>query len=593
MAAVQMSASAPTPTRGRWGPRESESRDLSVKTILVVDDDKMILRLSREALKDYEIQTAMNGKDALRIINDRAPDLVLTDLKMPVMDGYELISQMTRHHRGVPIIVMTGFGSLEIARQLKRKGVFHYIEKPFEISDLRKKITDALDARSKGFIHGFTLANFLQAVEVEQKTVTLRITSQGRVGYLHINNGALIDADTESARGEAAAIEILCWDDAEIEMQGIRKQQTAIRSSLMHLLLAASKQKDECGPPADPEAPLSEAIRLAEGHHFKDAHRRLAGLLKRRPRNARAWLWYSRIIITPKSIESSLANARKLAPEDPEVIASCRQLQTAQSHMRGGTLRRCPFCWAPIEARSVGCPCCRGHLVIDDRFFKERRDPDKPALEGAVERYTRVIGREKNLNAYYYLSLAHLNLGHWEEALTVFHKTVNLAPDRKVLSDQLRMLLRHMASREVGADPAEDWPRPEGGRADDSAETASDRKRILVVEDSPTTRKVISITLGQKGYEIIEAKDGLEALSKLNEGQPDLILLDIILPKMDGYKILEIIKKNALFKHIPVIMLTSKDGMISKWKGRLAGSTAYLTKPFDPKMLVATIEKHI
>jgi len=119
------------------------------------------------------------------------------------------------------------------------------------------------------------------------------------------------------------------------------------------------------------------------------------------------------------------------------------------------------------------------------------------------------------------------------------------------------------------------------------------RTKILVVEDSSTTRKVISICLGQQGFEIIEAGDGLEALSQINEVKPDLILLDIILPKMDGYKILSIIKENPDFRDIPVVMLTSKDGILNKVKSKVAGSTAYLTKPFDPKQLLSTVEKYI
>jgi len=82
-------------------------------------------------------------------------------------------------------------------------------------------------------------------------------------------------------------------------------------------------------------------------------------------------------------------------------------------------------------------------------------------------------------------------------------------------------------------------------------------------------------------------------LSRLDESKPDLILLDIILPKMDGYQILSIIRENPEFKTIPVIMLTSKDGIINKVKGKVAGSSAYLTKPFDPTQLVETIERHI
>ena len=82
-------------------------------------------------------------------------------------------------------------------------------------------------------------------------------------------------------------------------------------------------------------------------------------------------------------------------------------------------------------------------------------------------------------------------------------------------------------------------------------------------------------------------------MSRLNETRPNLILLDILLPKMDGYQILSIIKENPEFKNIPVIMLTSKDGIINKFKSKVAGSSAYLTKPFDPAKLVETIEQHI
>ncbi len=126
------------------------------------------------------------------------------------------------------------------------------------------------------------------------------------------------------------------------------------------------------------------------------------------------------------------------------------------------------------------------------------------------------------------------------------------------------------------------------------AKTAETSVRtILVVEDSPTTRKVIALTLNQKGYVVIEAQDGMEALSRLSEEKPDLILLDIILPRMDGYKILSIIKENEELKNTPVIMLTSKGGILNKVKGKLAGSTAYLTKPFEPKDLIKTVEKYL
>ncbi len=561
-----------------------------MKTILVVDDDKLILRLAKEALKDYHLRTAENGREALEILRRSPPDLVLTDLNMPVMDGFELISFLNRRQQDIPIIVMTGFGSSEIARQLKQKGVHHYIEKPFEINLLRNKIAEVLQARSKGFIHGFTLANFLQAVEVEQKTVTLRVISNRQVGYLHIKNGELINADTENFKGEKAAIDILCWDDPEIEMQGLRTREQIIRVSLMQILLWASTRQDEKQDGSSTlDDLMDEAVWLIKGHHFKRAQKQLAAFLKKNPRNPRAWLWYSRIIINPKSIESALKNAKHLAPKDPEILEEIQKLEIVKASLQNGSVRRCPFCWTATGLKVSRCPYCRSALSISGDLFAGKKTPKKEILEKAVERYTKVIASEKNLNAHYYMSLAQLNLGRWEEGLNLFHKTVNLAPEKKGLEKQLRILLNHMASEEPACPGPGEPARPAmivPGERDQ-------KKKILVVEDSPTTRKVISITLGQKGYEIIEARDGLEALSRLSEAPPDLILLDIVLPKMDGYKILEIIRKNNLFRHIPVIMLTSKDSMISKWKGRLAGSTAYLTKPFDPKKLVTTIEKHL
>ena len=570
-----------------------------MKTILVVDDEKMILRLATEALKNhaegFKVETALNGKQALHILNDKAKsvDLVLTDLKMPVMDGYELLSYMSRSFKSIPIIVMTGFGSAEIAKQLKQRGISYYIEKPFEITTLREKITEAFKS-DKGSIRGFTLANFLQAVEVEEKTVCLRISSKGRIGFLHIYEGQIIDAETGELTDEDAAIEIICWDDTEIEMQTARKKKKIIQNSLMNILLQASKVKDEkklSGPTGDEL--IKNAISKAEGHFFREAQKIVAAYLKKNPRSAQGWLWYSRIIASMKSIGASLSNAVKLAPVDVEINEETKRFMLAKKHIKVDQVRRCPFCWTPAEVKASKCLLCRSHFFIHKDFFSIKHDADREILEKAIERYTKVISREKNVNAYFYLSIAQLNLERWEEALNLFHKTVNLVPDKKVISNQLKILLDYMASTEQ---KAEQKSAPKEEVATEKEETYQDedvKKKILVVEDSPTTRKVISITLGQKGYEIIEARDGLEALSRLNEVVPDLILLDIILPKMDGYKILDIIKKNKDFKDIPVIMLTSRDSFMSKVKGKLAGSTAYITKPFAPQKLVKTIEKYL
>ena len=116
---------------------------------------------------------------------------------------------------------------------------------------------------------------------------------------------------------------------------------------------------------------------------------------------------------------------------------------------------------------------------------------------------------------------------------------------------------------------------------------------VLVVDDSPTVRKIVQMTLQRERIRVITAGDGLSALTSVADEMPALILLDIQLPRMDGYHICQIIRKNLQFRQIPIIMLSGKDGLFDKMRGRLAGSTEYLTKPFDSVELVQTVKKHL
>jgi len=116
---------------------------------------------------------------------------------------------------------------------------------------------------------------------------------------------------------------------------------------------------------------------------------------------------------------------------------------------------------------------------------------------------------------------------------------------------------------------------------------------VLVVDDSPTVRKIVQMTLQREHIRVITAGDGLSALTSVADEMPAVILLDIQLPRMDGYHICQIIRKNLQFRQIPIIMLSGKDGLFDKMRGRLAGSTEYLTKPFDSAELVRTVKKHL
>lgn len=115
---------------------------------------------------------------------------------------------------------------------------------------------------------------------------------------------------------------------------------------------------------------------------------------------------------------------------------------------------------------------------------------------------------------------------------------------------------------------------------------------VLIVDDSPTIRKLVAITLEKHGYTVIAANDGLEGLSKMGDTVPALILLDITMPRLDGYQLCKLIKGNPQTQNIPVIMLSGKDGFFDKVRGRIAGSTEYITKPFEPDSLLQVVRRH-
>ncbi len=125
---------------------------------------------------------------------------------------------------------------------------------------------------------------------------------------------------------------------------------------------------------------------------------------------------------------------------------------------------------------------------------------------------------------------------------------------------------------------------------DTSANPAT--KKVLVIDDSNTIRRSAEIFLKQGGYEVVLAEDGFDALSKVNDHDPDVIFCDILMPRLDGYQTCAIIKRNPRFTATPVIMLSSKDGLFDKARGRMVGSQDYLTKPFTKDQLLQAVAQY-
>ena len=116
--------------------------------------------------------------------------------------------------------------------------------------------------------------------------------------------------------------------------------------------------------------------------------------------------------------------------------------------------------------------------------------------------------------------------------------------------------------------------------------------KVMVIDDSNTIRRSAEIFLAQAGCQVVLAEDGFDALAKIADHAPDLIFVDIMMPRLDGYQTCALIKKNPRLKATPVIMLSSKDGLFDRARGRLAGSDEYLTKPFTKESLLRAVANY-
>ncbi len=235
----------------------------------------------------------------------------------------------------------------------------------------------------------------------------------------------------------------------------------------------------------------------------------------------------------------------------------------------------CPFCgWSnPVDA--ARCHSCKAFVSFEDTDILLVHDGvDDNAVRDFIERLhaeqtSRELSGEEHLN----LGFAYLNLKNFKKG------SVHLTRAAEVSAEDAT-LQRHVAR----------WLEKINQIAPESnSEGANSGKTIMVVDDSPTVRKLITGKLEKHGHRVVVAVDGMDALAKINEEKPDLILLDVTMPRLDGYQLCKLIRQNPATKQVPVVMISGKDGFFDKVRGRMAGSTAYITKPFGPETLLQTV----
>ncbi len=221
-----------------------------MKTVLLVDDDNVTLnilsRLFQPHADNFQVVTATNGKEAVDTIKKDKIDLVITDLQMPVMDGFEFLAHMSDNHPSIPVFVMTTFGASDVEKRVIELGASKYFEKPINLDNIIECIFEELDADTKSQIWGISLPAFMQMLDTEGKTCTLTVKSDDKVGRLYFIKGRINAAETGELKKEEAVYDMLAWENAVIEIENFnKKKKTEIETPLMNILMEGLRLQDE------------------------------------------------------------------------------------------------------------------------------------------------------------------------------------------------------------------------------------------------------------------------------------------------------------------------------------------------------------
>jgi CheY-like chemotaxis protein len=240
----------------------------------------------------------------------------------------------------------------------------------------------------------------------------------------------------------------------------------------------------------------------------------------------------------------------------------------------------CMFCDAENEAQAFVCRGCKAVMTLSDLEMLLAPVAADNELIGDAMRRMEMVKRQRDLEAdeLKHLGIGYFNLQNPKKGILYLNEAARLNPDDIVLGSKVNALKIRMSEIEKQKSVKNSMPK---------------NMTILVVDDSATVRKLISGKLEKCGHEVVCAIDGVDAIEKLNEVLPDLILLDITMPRMDGYQVCKLIRANESMKDVPIVMISGKDGFFDKVRGRMAGTTGYITKPFGPETLMKTVETYV
>ncbi|HMT07015.1 MAG TPA: response regulator [Pyrinomonadaceae bacterium] len=240
----------------------------------------------------------------------------------------------------------------------------------------------------------------------------------------------------------------------------------------------------------------------------------------------------------------------------------------------------CCYCSNELDSNAFECHACGSVMTLSDIERLLAAAPVRPeAIRQAVASMeSQWNNREFSCDEIQQLAVGQFNLKNHDLGFAYLQEALRHEPNNVILAGQINAL-------QIRLD--------EIRRHNEEVEAMPKGRSILVVDDSATVRKLISNKLEKSGHVVACAEDGVEAMEWIGKNKPDLVLLDIAMPRMDGYQVCKLIRSNDATKDVPVVMISGKDGFFDKVRGRMAGTTGYITKPFGPETLMRALDTYL
>jgi twitching motility two-component system response regulator PilG len=443
------------------------------------------------------------------------------------------------------------------------------------------------------------ILEYLKFLRLQRDNLDVQVQGVRKFGLLQVRQGQVIAAKCGNLQGNGALLTLTAIGVGEVH--AIRSdvpvdKNVSVTVAQMERFFANQPDFSQDGK-CDEERTLQDAIQLFFQFRRKEAGAKLVEVLRSNRFYYPAWLWHSRLLTREEYIKKALNEARKWGNADPLIK---KEIQKIESQFSGSseTVRRCIFCWSLVKVGGERCDYCRGVQRISK--IAKRGESATGEMQQTLSLYEdEMLRNPQNSRIAYCLCLGFCSLGHMDRAREFIDKALKISPREPLFLRTSAFLqpVQNPVKQDFAITEVVQQERVQKNasivREISSGNKETAEKTILVVEDSKTARKVVSMVLGRKGYKIIEATSGTEALLAIEGVAPDLVLLDVMLPDMTGYEVLATIRKNSRFSEVPVVMLTSKCGSADKLKGMVTGSNEYLTKPFDPAKLLVVLEKYL